>query len=420
MDLIAVGVNHRKAPIEIRERLAIPAPRLVAALEHLRTAFPVAEAVILSTCNRVEIYAVSNGRPLGVAEVQEFLARESGMSIDQIAEHLYAHTGPEAVRHLFRVTASLDSMVIGETQILGQVRDAYLAAKDANATSRLCNTLFQRALAVAKNIHSTTRLSHQSVSVPSVAVEFVLKLFRDLAHRMLLILGAGETARDTAARLREMGLGRVVVCNRSIENAAKVAEDLGGQAVPLDVLEDYLALADIVITCASAPKPLISREAMDRAMPIRENRPVFLMDLAVPRNVDPETNSIDNVYLYNVDDLQEVVLRNLDARKQEIPRCEQIIEEEVAAFVRTASLLDLSPAIQSLQEQWATFGKSELERSLSGLPNVDARAREELHRMVERLIARMLAQPITVVKQEMQDGAGNAILDAFKRLFRLQ
>ncbi len=420
LDLIVVGVNHRKAPVEVRERLAFAADRIPAALARLRSKHPVAEAVVLSTCNRVELYSVADGVPVSEHDLRAFLAEESGVEPARLAECSYFHTGSEAVRHLFRVACSLDSMVLGETQILGQVRDAYLRAKAAESTGRLCNTLFQRALAVAKKVHTVTRLGQHSVSVSSVAVEFVLKVFQDLGQRTLLILGAGETGQETAARLRERGIGRVVVCNRTMETAEQVAREVGGQAAPLELLEDFLRLSDVVVACASSPKPLISRAAVARAMAARENRPMFLIDIAVPRNVDPETDSIENVYLYNIDDLQEVVLRNLEERRREVPRCEEIVEREVGEYMHAVKLLDLSPAIERVQGQLQALVRAELDRALEGVPGLDADQRQaEATRIAERVAGRMLQQPISVLKEELREDSGFAVLEAFKRLFRV-
>ncbi len=419
MDLIVVGVNHRKAPVEVRERLAFPHGRLAPAVQRLRACPGVAETVILSTCNRVEVYAVSNGIAIQGEQLRRFLAGESGVPDEHLREAAYEHCGPTAVRHLFRVAASLDSMIIGETQILGQVRDAYVTAKEAGATGRLCNTLFQRALAVGKAIRTHTHLSQHNVSVASVAVEFVLKVFQDLAHRTVMILGAGETGTETVSRLKDAGIARVVVCNRTLEAAQELAREVEGQAVPLESLEDYLQIADVVITCASAPKPLLEAVAVRRAMAARDNRPMFLMDIAVPRNVEPETNSIENVYLYNIDDLQEVVLRNLDIRRREIPTCEAIIEREVGEYMNAMRLLDVSPALQAVQDALLTLGRAELARTLEGMRELDPREREALDKMVHRLVDRILTQPITVLKEELRGESGVAMLEAFKRLFRV-
>ncbi|MBV8880992.1 MAG: glutamyl-tRNA reductase, partial [Planctomycetaceae bacterium] len=332
MEISVTGLNHKRAPVELREKLAVAESALQAALAELQTSFSAQEMVILSTCNRVELYAVHDGAPPAAAAITDLLAKRHGVPSDALAPALYRHQGSDAVRHLFRVTSSLDSMVLGETQIIGQVKDAYLAAQAAGATGRVFNRLFQHALAVAKRVHTATSLGEKNVSVSSVAARLAEKIFQDLGRKRLVILGAGEMGELTVGAFRNRGVTQIHVVNRTLENARALADQYGGQAHALDELPRVLPLGDIVIACIRSDGYALGVEQVEAALAARRHDPMFLIDIAVPRNIHPGVNDIDNVYLYNIDNLEQIVQQNVVDREREVARSMPIVEEEMLTF----------------------------------------------------------------------------------------
>ncbi|MBI3270909.1 MAG: glutamyl-tRNA reductase [Planctomycetes bacterium] len=420
MEISVVGLNHRQAPVELRERLAVPSGRLSEALARFRTACPVSESVLLSTCNRVEVYALANGTPVGAESVARYLADFHGVERSAFEGFLYHQAGVDAVRHLFRVAAGMESMVLGETQILGQVKDAYLAAKTCRATGRVFNPLFQRALNVAKLVHERTGLGRRKVSVPSVAADFLEKVFQDLSAKTLLLVGAGEVGEAMLRHLLERGVTRVIVCTRQIEHARALAEPIQGKAVLLELLPDYLPEADIVVTCTASSAHVLTTQAVEEAVRRRRGQPVFLLDLSVPRNVHPGAGDLDNVYLYNIDDLESIVRQNLEERSRELDRCETLVEAEVSEFMGSLKLLDLSPIIARLTEDLHVIGREELARALDRLRDLSPEERVEVENLVRRVVNKILHQPISTLKEEAKAGEGVQFVEAIKRIFRLR
>jgi glutamyl-tRNA reductase len=324
MGLVAVGISHKTAPVALRERLSIPAAELGNALQRLVKAQEIQEAVILSTCNRLEVYArPASDRAAAVRSLRTFFQNVyDGL---ELAESLYQREAEDAVAHLFRVSAGLDSLVVGETEILGQVKAAYLFSQSQGATGKITNVLFQRALFVGKHIRTKTRLSEGSSSVGSVAVQLAEKIFGSLQDHRVLLLGAGEMAEVTARHLMSQKIGSLMILNRTLEKAQALAAQLGGEAASLDQLSSELLSADIVICSIASDKPLITRDEIEACMKARKGRSLYLIDIAVPRNVDPAANGIDNVYVYNMDDLQALVEKNLDRRRQEVDQAEALV-----------------------------------------------------------------------------------------------
>ncbi len=333
MPVVVIGLSHRTAPVTVREKFAFPGGIIPATLERLRQSGLVQEAVILSTCNRVEVYAAAaeaNGQVLQA--LQQFLV-ETREYREPVGEAIYALNEPQSLEHLFRVACGLDSMVLGETEILGQLKQAYeLALKHKHTGGRL-NKAFQKAFNVAKQVRTETQIQRGTVSVANVAVELAEKIFASLRDRHVMVIGAGDTSEKTARALISRGAGRITVSNRTFENAVKLASDLGGQAVPFDAWADEFETIDIVISSTSAPHFVLDRAKLAPLMRLRKNRPLLLIDIAVPRDIEPEINFMENVYLYNIDDLQAIADDCLKQRREEVTRCEAIIREKVKGLL---------------------------------------------------------------------------------------
>ena len=328
MNILCAGLNHQNAPVEVREKFAIGGSDLGETLTAVRTIDGLAGAVILSTCNRVEFYTTSLCPERGRADLEKWLERRAGFR-----PQIYAHDTPRSIRHLFRVSCGLDSMVLGETEVLGQLKKAYSHAADAGATSRHLNRLFQHAFRVAKNVRTHTQITRGSTSVGSVAVDLASKIFGELQGRRVMILGAGETSERTARSLQSRGIQSVIVSNRTFDRAAKLAEEIGGMAIHFDHWHKAFHEVDILISSTAAPHPILTKERLAPMMRDRAERPLFVIDLAVPRDAEPTLNEIEGVYLYDIDSLQSIAGNSLQVRQQEIVRCEEMIDRGVQDFV---------------------------------------------------------------------------------------
>ncbi len=328
MNILCAGLNHQSAPLEIREKFAVGSHGIEEALCAVRRIDGLAGAVILSTCNRVEFYAAGLCPVRAFDSLQVLLRDRSGVEAP-----LYFHDTPRSVRHLFRVASGLDSMVLGETEILGQVKKAYSTAAELGATSRHLNKLFQHAFRVAKHVRTETQITRGATSVGAVAVELAGKIFGDLAGRRVMILGAGETSERTARSLVSRGVKTVIVSNRTFDRAAKLAEEIGGLAIHFDHWQNAFADVDILICSTAAPHTVLNREKLAPMIRERAGRPLFVIDLAVPRDADPAINELDGVFLYDIDSLEGIVRQSLEVRRSEIIRCEQMIADHVGAFV---------------------------------------------------------------------------------------
>jgi glutamyl-tRNA reductase len=333
MNFIAIGLNHRTAPVEVRERMAFPRAALGEATCSLLGAAPLHEAAILSTCNRVEIYGLTSDLARASAAVRRFLHEHHKLT-ENIASHLYEFRDQECIQHLLEVTCGLDSMVIGETEILGQVKEAYLAAQQAGATGMALNRLFQKAFAGAKHIRTATAITRGSTSVGSVAVDLAEKIFRDLGSRTVMVLGTGDTSEATARALRSRGAGAIIVCSRAQERAEALASQLDGRAISYNEWPTEFPAVDIVISSTAAPHAIVTTEKLIPLMKLRRQRPLFLIDIAVPRDIERACGELENVYLYDIDDLQQIAHQNIAAREREIAACRALITEHVARFWR--------------------------------------------------------------------------------------
>lgn len=418
MRLFAVGLSHRTAPVELRETVDFARKGLEHALAELSTRGVGRELVVLSTCNRAEIYAVGDGD--GTAEdVGRFFSEYHEVPHDHVREHLYVHRGADAARHLFRVAAGLDSLVVGEPQILGQVKAAYAVASDGQFTAALTNRLFHSAFTVGKRVRSETGLGEGAVSVSYAAIALAKKIFGDLKGRSVLILGAGEMAKLTGIHLQAQHVKQIAIASRTLATAQTLAARLDGAAVPWDRVDHALSAADIVVTATGASEPVLTRGRVEDTMRHRRNRPLFVIDIAVPRDVAADVGQLDQVFLYNIDDLRSIVQENLARRGAELARAEAIIDEEVAKYTAWMQSREIVPTVVALRQRFEAIRRAELERlepKLSGLPP-EARARvDEITRLI---VEKLLLTPTEQLKAVSDEAMIVAYADALNRLFSL-
>lgn len=416
MKFHVIGVNHNSAPLDVRERLAVPETQLPDAVQHLVKQPGVDEGMVLSTCNRVEVLASSSEAP---ADLRGFLRSYFGVSPETINPHIYEFQEREAVRHVFRVAASLDSMVVGEPQILGQVKEAYTIARSLGAINSALEALLSRAFAVAKKVRSETAIGSTSVSIASVAVQLAEKIFGSLEGKTVYLIGAGKMAELAARHLIGHGAKKIIVSNRTYERAASLAESFAGETVPFERMHETAAQADIILTSTGATEPLFRREHGERLLKGRRNRPVFFIDIAVPRNVDPAVNKLDGLFVYDVDDLQSVASNNSAERKKEAERAEKIVEAEVDRFAVRMKSLHLVPTIVSLQEYCETIRQAEIDRIRGRLGSITPEQEAAIEAMTRGIINKLLHTPITTLKSSATEPEAATIQDMVRRLFNL-
>jgi len=422
MQLRVVGLSHRNATVAVRERLAFSPDETRTALDQLQEMFPEVESVLLSTCNRVELYTLAEAASVPTrAEVAEFLARFHGLDSEEILEGLYRHAGEAAVGHLFTVTSSLDSMVIGEPQILAQVKQAYQLATDHGSTGPLTHAAFQGALKTARRVAGETAIHQRRVSIPSVAVaDFAQQIFEHFDDKKTLVIGAGEMAEETLGYLEAQGACDVTVVNRSAERAQEVAERWQGRAVGWERLLEALAEADLVISTTGAGEPIVTREEFRGIEASRYERPLFILDLAVPRDFDPAIGDRPGVYLYSIDDLEEACERNRRRRDKEMPAAMRIVEQETRRFMTDLHHRVTGPVIQRLMKGWEGPKEAELERLLNKLPELDDRARAEIRQSFDRLVNKLMHPPLESLRKESRHGIPSALVEALSKLFHLK
>jgi glutamyl-tRNA reductase len=418
-EVVLVGLNYRTAPVEIREKIAFPEENLEHFLKELKGLSSLTEGMILSTCNRVEIYAATDTPDRGVEEIKGFLSVQHRLPLSSFEDTLYVLTGEKLVRHCFRVASSLDSMVVGEPQILGQIKEAYRIAHAAKTTGTLLNKLLPRAFFVAKKVRTETSIGNRAVSVSFIAVELAKRIFERLDGREVLIIGAGEMCELAAQHLVRVGANKILVSNRSWERAIALAERFKGEVVPFAELERALLRADIVITSTDAPDFVVGRDMIADILKRRKNRPLFFIDIAVPRNVDPQVNSIDNVYLYDIDDLQEVASANIKERQQEASRAEGIVASAVGQFCRWYQSLEIVPTIIALKNKAERIRQKEVDKILISFPNLSARERQAVEDLSKTIVNKMLHNPITLLRKVDENADGEPYVDVIKKLFLL-
>lgn len=420
MNLQLVTCNHQTAELAVRERLAFQPHQLSEAYKTLLARFPQSEVIVLSTCNRVELYAAQEGTDQGPGrqELAQFLSEFHKVPLTEFSQDLREHTGPEVVRHLFQVAASLDSMVLGEPQIVAQVREAYRQAQEQEASGPITSSLFERAFNVSKRVRTETRLAEGRVSIASVAVgEFGKSIFDSFDDKRVLVIGAGQMAEETLRYLHDEGARDIFVANRTPERAEKLAAEWGGKAVPWEQLDHYLGLADIIVSTTGAN--LVDVERFRKSRQKSGDRTVFILDLGAPRDFDPAIADLDeNVYLYCIDDLQEICDRNRKLRQKEVEKALGIIDQETDAFMKDLSHRATGPIVKRLREQWRDVVDSETDRLFKKLPHLE-RDRAEIEKSIERMVNKLLHPPLEVLRDESREGSPHGLLDALKRLFRI-
>jgi glutamyl-tRNA reductase len=414
-ELLVVGLSHRTAPLALREQLAVAPDTLPHELQALLQHPAMGEGVLISTCNRVEVYAAS-AQPVAAADaVREYLSARAPEPLDR---YLYERWGTDAVRHAFRVTSSLDSMVVGEPQILGQVKQAFEAAEAAGTLGTLLGRCFSRAFAVSKRVRTETGVAEGSVSVSSIGVDLAHKVFGELRGRRVLLVGAGKMGEAAARRLARSG-AELHVVNRSPERAEELARSCGGEARGYELLAQELVHADVVITSTGSERFIVSSELMRDVTRARKHRPLFFIDIAVPRDVDPRVGEMDSVFLYDVDDLQHIAHDNLAARRREAQKAEHIAEGEVEEFDRWRKSLELAPTITALRERVRSVVQGELERTLPRLKHLDDKERKALDKMCDAITNKLLHSPVTQLREGAEGPDGAALIAAVRRLFEL-
>ncbi|RJQ51989.1 MAG: glutamyl-tRNA reductase [Actinobacteria bacterium] len=419
MHLTVIGLSHRTAPVEIREKLSFPEREQEDALLTLMTSKQVLEALILSTCNRTEVYAVVTEEGRGKDAVIDFLCDYKGLQRRRLDKHLYSHDSANAVRHLLRVVSSLDSMVIGEAQILGQVKEAYGCALEAGTTSTIFNKLFRHSFEVGKRVRTDTEIGESAVSISYSAVELAKKVFGSLSGRSVLILGAGKMSELTVKHLVANGVVSVVVSNRNYDRAVELAKRIEGEAIRFDDRGSAFASADIVISSTGASHYVVHKSDVEKAMHARRHRPIFFIDIAVPRDIEPEVNDIDNVFLYDIDDLQSVVDSNLAERMREAEKAEAIVDKEIDNFIKWLSTLEVVPTITALREKAERIREAEVEKALNKLGELSERDVNTINALTTGIVNKLLHAPIVKVKEHCATEDSYSYVESLRYLFNL-
>ena len=419
MALFVTGLSHKNAPVELRERLAVEEDKLRELLRDVAATGLVQEALILSTCNRVEVYGVAEAPGEARAVAFRHLCQHRGVSLGLVEPLLYTHLDQDAVRHAFRVAASLDSMMIGEPQILGQVKDAFALAQACETVGPHLHRLFAQAFAVAKKVRTETEIARHAVSVSFAAVELAKKIFTGLGGKAVLLVGAGKMSELAARHLVEQGAFPIYVTNRTWARAQEMARALSGTAVPFDELETALAGVDIVVTSTGATEPVITREAVQRVMHGRRARPLFFIDIAVPRDVEEGVDTLDAVYRYDIDDLKQVVDANIRERLREAQRAEGLVEREIGKFVARQSDVEVIPTIVSLRERLEEIRTGEVRKTLARIPDASPETRQAIDALSTAIVNKILHTPITKLRESSRAGAHRSWLELVHELFGL-
>jgi len=420
-DLLIVGLNHRSAPVALRERLAFAVADLQPALARLAAIPGVREGAIVSTCNRVEVVAcVEPERTDLDRDIAAFLGCERGVALAEFTPHLYVRRGREAVRHLFRVAASLDSMVVGEPQILGQIKEHYAEASSAGTSGSILHRAFHRSFAVAKRVRTETAIASRAVSVASVAVDLAGTIFETLADKTAMLIGAGKMSELVARHLKSRGIGEVVVTTRTFDHAVELAREFGGIPVPFARMTEHLKRADVVIGSAGGAASLVTPAVVTEVMRARRYRPMFLIDMGVPRNFDPAINALENVYLYDMDDLARMTAENAGEREREAVHAEALVEEEVDTFWRWFASLDVVPTIVAIREKVEAIRRVELEKALVSMQDAAPRHRALLDALTSAIVKKILHAPLSSLRRLGKEDDGVDLVASARQLFDLE
>ena len=416
MMLQLIGINHKTAPVEVRERLAIPEARLPEAHQLLAQHPGIQEGLIISTCNRVELLTSAPGEAV---DLRGFLHEYFHVNPIDFEPHLYEFREREAIRHLFRVASSLDSMVVGEPQILGQVKDAYTIARGVGSVQGNLDPLISRAFALAKKVRTETAVGSSSVSIASVAVELAKKIFGSLRGKSVYLIGAGKMIELAARHLVSQGASSILVSNRTYDRAVEIAQKFQGTAIRFDDLYANVDRADIVISSTGAPHTIFRREHGEKFLARRKNKPMFFIDIAVPRDVDPELNDLEGIFVYDIDDLQQAVSAHLADRGKEAERAERIVDFEVEAYLQRQRTRDVVPMILSLQDQFETIRQAEIDRVRGRLGKLSPEQEQALDVLTQGIVKKILHMPISTLKTAARDPQSTTVSDLVRRMFKL-
>jgi len=419
MEIVLIGLSHKTAPVEIREKFCIPREKAKEFLGQLAALPGVREGMVLSTCNRMEVLGVVEGVADEAAKIEALLAGIAEISAKEINPYLYLRTGEEAVRHLFRVTSSLDSMVLGEPQILGQVKEAYGQAVESKVSGLILNKLFHRSFFVAKRVRTETKIASQAVSVSFAAVELAKKILGNLDDKRAMLIGAGEMAELAARHLVNQGVREIWVTNRTHQRALDLAQAFQGKAVPFEDFPQQLKNVDIVLSSTGSTHYMIRKEQLTEVIRARKNRPMFFIDIAVPRDVDPAINEIDNVYVYDIDDLQGLVESNKEERKKQVQQAEEIVAQGVEAFQGWLRSLEVVPTILALRSRMEEIRKGEVDKALSLFKDVSEDERKALDLLTNSIINKILHHPISLLKHQESRDYGKIYVEMTRKIFRL-
>lgn len=420
MRFCVVGLSHRTAPIELRERFAQNTQDLEQTLQAMGDLENIDEACIISTCNRVEFYASGSADPATLSRaVRNYLQGFSGISPDQLAPHLYFYEGVEALRHLFRVSSSLDSMVLGEPQILGQVKEAFRVANEHGVMGTILRKVFQRSFAVAKRVRTETGIAENAVSMSFAAVELGREIFDSLEGKQVLLVGAGKMATLAAKHLKAYGVSQVRVASRSIQTAERLADEIGGLASSLSDLSMLLQNADIVISSTAAPTYVVDKKMMSRVVRARRYKPILFVDIAVPRDVHPDVADLDNVFVYDVDDLEAVLELNRETRAKEADAAETMVRDELDSFLRWSKSQEVVPVIKALRAHAGRVASYEVQRTLQNIRSPDKKTEQSIRAMGQAIVNKMLHPVMTRLKSEGAQGDPDALIQALTALFDL-
>ncbi len=415
MKILIIGLNHKTANVETRERLAFNGPKLEEGVFGLKKIPEIKEVAVLSTCNRVELYTCVSNTASAAENIKNFLSGFHNVARSDFEKSLYIHTDTDAVRHILRVGSSLDSMVVGEPQILGQLKNAFDFALSKKTTGVLLNKLMKKAISTAKRVRTETRIAENAVSISFAAVELAKKIFTDLSGKSFMLLGAGEMAELAARHLVNNGVTDVKVANRTYERGCELAKEFNGKAVKFEEFLNELIHTDIVICSTGASTYILLKDHMQKVMKERKHKPVFIIDISVPRNIDPEINKIDGVYLYDVDDLQGVVDTNMLERKKEAEKAEKIIDEEVEKFIRWMASLDSVPTIVALRQKADEIKNEELEKFKNKFGDIDDEAMRAVEYLAAAITNKLIHPPTVALKEDTEDR--DELIAIIKRLY---
>jgi len=417
-DIILIGINHKTAPVELRECIAFSEDESASALQTLSRKPHIKELLLFSTCNRVEVLVVTENKREAIDSTKDYIAEVNKIPRQAFEDALYIHEGDEAVRHVFRVASSLDSMVVGEPQILGQVKDAYRLATEAKVSGVILNRLLHRTFFVAKRIRTETGIGGHAVSISYAAVELGRKIFGSLEGKNVLLVGAGEMAELAVEHLIRNKVGDISVANRTFENGVELARRFNGQALRFEEIADCLKVVDIIISSTGSPDFVITRDQVKGVIRIRRNRPIFFIDIAVPRDIDPQVNRLSNSYVYDIDDLQGVIDENIEDRQKEAIKGERIVDEAVIQFRNWSASLEVVPTIVALRNKLESIAETEIKKTLQSnkIPESGAQA---IKKMADSLINKILHHPTVFLKRNSMTGDKSNHIDLVRKLFKL-